>query len=140
MSSSHAGASLSILTPDEAWEQAYKESVTTDIQHQAQWLLETVGPRFATAGVGIRDARTFKRWAEGLTEPRDHVEDARLRLLFRISYAITRTYGRPSVATSFLRSANPQLEDEAPLLVLRQSDPDDAQQRLLAATRAFLEG
>jgi hypothetical protein len=55
-------------------------------------------------------------------------------------YAITLVYGRASVATSFLRSANPQLDDEAPLVLLASEPVDQVQRRLLAATRAFLEG
>jgi len=46
----------------------------------------------------------------------------------------------PAVATAFLRSANPQLDDTSPLLLLRAGDPDEVQKPLLAATRAFLEG
>jgi hypothetical protein len=56
-----------------------------------------------------------------------------------MTYALASVYG-PSAAALFLRSANPQLDDESPLMVLRESDPDVVQGRLLAATRAFLEG
>jgi hypothetical protein len=39
-----------------------------------------------------------------------------------------------------LRSSNPQLDDEAPLVVLATQPVDDAEQAMLAAARAFLEG
>ena len=125
---------------DDAWDLAYKEAATSPAWHQADWLLDQIGPRFTAAGVGVRDARTVSRWRDEQTEPRDHEEQARLQLLFRIAYAVTLVYGRASVATSFLRSANPQLDDEAPLLVMANQPVDDVQRRLLAATRAFLEG
>lgn len=131
---------VELLSVDEAWERAYKEAATSPAWHHAGWLLENVGPRFAAAGVGVRDARTVRRWRDDATEPRDHEEQGRLQLLFRIAYAITLVYGRASVATSFLRSANPQLDDEAPLVLLAGNPVDDVQRRLLAATRAFLEG
>lgn len=133
-------ASAMLVPAEEAWERAYKEAAINPAWQQVEWLLEAIGPRFTAAGVGVRDARTIRRWRDERIEPRDHEERARLQLLFRISYAITLAYGRGSVATSFLRSANPQLDDEAPLVLLAQHPADAVQRPLLAATRAFLEG
>ncbi|MDT4894207.1 MAG: hypothetical protein QOE97_3242 [Pseudonocardiales bacterium] len=127
------------VTADDAWERAYKASVTTSPAEQAGWLLEHLGPRFTAAGVGVSDARTVRRWRDAGVAPRDHAEEGRLRLLFRIGQAIHLAYG-DRVAASFLRSANPQLDDEAPLVVLAANDPDEAQKPVLAALRAFLEG
>ena len=130
-----------VLVPaEEAWERAYKEALTTPLWEQAEWLLETIGPRFTAASIGVRDARTVRRWRDERLEPRDHEEQARLQLLFRIVYAITLVYGRASVVTGFLRSANPQLDDQAPLVLLASEPAEAVQRQLLAATRAFLEG
>ena len=128
------------LSPSDAWELAYKESVTREPWDQVSYLLDHLGPRFTTASLGVTDARTVKRWRDERAEPRDRTAAARLQLLFRIVYAIVETYGRPSVAAGFLRSANPQLDDEAPMLLLADSDPVEVQRPLLAAVRAFLEG
>lgn len=135
-----AQSAVDRVPAEEAWERAYKEAATTPVWQQVEWLLDAIGPRFTAAGVGVRDARTIRRWRDDRIEPRDHDEQARLQLLFRIAYAITLVYGRASVATSFLRSANPQLDDEAPLVLLAGQSVDLVQRRLLAATRAFLEG
>lgn len=43
-------------------------------------------------------------------------------------------------ASAFLRSANPQLDDQAPLVVLADGDPAEAGPRVVAAARALLEG
>lgn len=129
-----------LVSAPEAWERAYKEALTMPAWQHADWLLEAIGPRFTAAGVGVRDARTVRRWRDERLEPRDHEEQARLQLLFRIVYAITLVYGRASVATGFLRSANPQLDDQAPLVLLASEPVEVVQRRLLAATRAFLEG
>lgn len=130
----------SLVPAEEAWERAYKEALTTPAWQHAEWLLESIGPRFTAASIGVRDARTVRRWRDERAEPRDHQEQARLQLLFRIVYAITLVYGRASVATSFLRSANPQLDDQAPLVLLAREPVEAIQRPLLAATRAFLEG
>lgn len=130
-----------VLVPaEEAWDRAYKQALTTPAWEQAEWLLESIGPRFTAASIGVRDARTVRRWRDEQLEPRDHEEQARLQLLYRLVYAITLVYGRASVATGFLRAANPQLDDQAPLVLLASEPVEVGQRRLLAATRAFLEG
>jgi uncharacterized protein (DUF2384 family) len=139
MMATHEDTAL-LVPAEEAWERAYKEAATTPAWHHASWLLDTIGPRFTAASIGVRDARTVRRWRDEQIEPRDHDEQARLQLLFRIVYAITLVYGRASVATGFLRSANPQLDDEAPLMLLASEPIEAVQRRLLAAARAFLEG
>ena len=128
------------LTADDSWEQAYQASSKLPLWEQAGRLLQVIGPRFTAAGVGIRDARTVRRWRDEGVDPRDYAEQQRLRLLFRIVEAISGVYGSGSVAAGFLRSANPQLDDQAPIVLLGTGDPDKIQQELLAATRAFLEG
>jgi hypothetical protein len=134
------GPTVVLVPAEEAWDRAYKETLTTPAWQHAQWLLDAIGPRFTAASIGVSDARTVRRWRDERLEPRDQQELARLQLLFRIVYAITLVYGRASVAAAFLRSANPQLDDEAPLVLLANGSVDTVQRRLLAATRAFLEG
>jgi hypothetical protein len=123
----------------EVWEKAYKQALTTAPQEQAEYLLRTIGPRVAAASLGLADARQIKAWAGHQAEPREHAVAGRLSLLYRVAFAIAETEGG-NVAALFLRSSNPQLDDEVPLMVLREGDPDRVQGRLLAATRAFLEG
>jgi hypothetical protein len=138
--SAQVGHNFIAASAEDAWARAYKEAVTRPAWEQAEWLLETIGPRFTAAAVGVKDARTVKRWRDERVEPRDQLEHARLELLYRITYAIVAVYGAGSVAAGFLRSANPQLDDEAPLVVLATGDPKETQRPILAGTRAFLEG
>lgn len=123
----------------EVWEKAYKRALTTTPREQAEYLLRTVGPRIAAASLGLADARQVKAWAREESGPREHAVAGRLSLLYRVTFAIAETEGG-NVAALFLRSSNPQLNDEIPLMVLREGDPDRVQGRLLAATRAFVEG
>ena len=124
---------------DDAWEAAYKDALVLPSWEQAGYLLDTIGPRFTTAAVGLQDARTVRRWREATMAPREHDVAARLAILYRLTRVIADVYS-PDVATAFLRSSNPQLDDDSPLMVLREGDPDEAQKPLLAAVRAFLEG
>jgi hypothetical protein len=122
-----------------AWEEAHKASVTEPVREKAAYLLRTVGPRIAVAALGLSDARQLKRWAAEDVEPREHDVAARLDALYWVVRAISSCYS-PAVAARFLRSANPQLDDQAPLMVLRSAADPDAIRRVLVATRAFLEG
>lgn len=122
------------------WEEAHKASVTEPTRGKAAYLLRTVGPRIAAASLGLSDARQLKRWAgSDDLEPREQHVAARLDALHWIVRAIDNCYS-PRVAARFMRSANPQLDDQAPLLVLRSAADADAIRRVLVATRAFLEG
>ena len=123
----------------DAWEAAYKESVITPAWEQARHLLGSVGVRHTTAALGLKDARTVRGWVEQKTEPREHDVSARLAVLFRVVAAIESTYSA-GVAAAFLRSSNPQLDDQAPLVVLATEPVDAAESAVLAAARAFLEG
>jgi hypothetical protein len=124
---------------DDAWEAAYKDSLTLAPWEQTGYLLDAIGARFTTAGVGLQDARTVRRWRDEQVSPREHDVTARLSIMYRLTRAIADVY-TPAVAMAFLRSANPQLDDVSPLLLLRDGDPDQVQRSLLAAARAFLEG
>jgi hypothetical protein len=55
--------------------------------------------------------------------PRAHDVAGRLAIVYRLTRVVADVFG-PSVATGFLRSANPQLNGNSPLLVLRDGDPD----------------
>lgn len=124
---------------DDAWEAAYKDSLVLPAWEQTSYLLDTIGARFTTAAVGLQDARTVRRWRDEQTDPREHDVAGRLAILYRLTRSIAAVY-TPAVATAFLRSANPQLDDVSPLMLLRDGDPDEVQRPLLAAARAFLEG
>ena len=124
---------------DDAWEAAYKDALIHPLPEQVSYLLDTIGSRFTTAGVGLNDARTVRRWRDEGIEPREHDVAARVSILYRLTRSVADVY-TPAVAMAFLRSANPQLDDTSPLAVLRDGDPDLVQKPLLAAARAFLEG
>lgn len=120
-------------------ERAFKASLTAEPQEMSSFLLDTIGARITAAAIGLSDARPLYQWRAGETTPRAHDTDQRLRVLFRIVHEIAEAYtGR--VAASFLRGSNPQLDDEAPLVLLAEGALDKVVPRVIAAARAFLEG
>ncbi len=127
-----------VLDIADAVERARKDGIVKPPSEQAQRLLETIGPRVATVGVGLADARPVKAWASGQAEPREAALD-KLRLLYVVNEAILAIYEQPNVVVGFLRSANPQLDDESPLRVIASGAPT-AEAMVIGALRAFLEG
>ena len=123
----------------DAWQAAYRDSLVLPAWEQTTYLLATIGARFTTAAVGLQDARTVRRWRDEQIEPREHDVAGRLAILYRLTRSVAEVY-TPAVAAAFLRSANPQLEDSSPLMLLRDGDPNEVQKPLFAAARAFLEG
>lgn len=119
-------------------DQAYKLSIKWSPAQKGDYILRTIGPRIAAAALGLSDARPLKSWIHDGVYPKQSVE-WRLETLFRVVYAISETYS-PATAASFLRSSNPQLDDEAPLIVLADGSPYETGPKVLAAARAFLEG
>lgn len=120
-------------------DQAYKESLTTSPAGAVEFLLRVLGAQVTAAALGLADARPLYRWRTGDVLPKERVIEDRLRILHRVTRMVTEAYG-PRVASAFLRSSNPQLDDEAPLVILADGDPREVQARLVGAARAFLEG
>ena len=126
------------LTASVALTQAHEFATRSTAGELAEYLLETIGPRYATVGLGLSDARQIKAWRDLDTEPREAAVRQRLRLLAQVTHAITRTYSSDTAA-AFLHSSNPDLEDQPPLVVIADGDPLHVQASVVRAVRAFLE-
>ncbi len=44
----------------DAWEAAYKQSIVTPAWEQARHIIGSVGVRYTTAALGLKDARTVR--------------------------------------------------------------------------------
>jgi hypothetical protein len=60
------------------------------------------------------------------------------RILMRVVYAVNEGIGA-AAASTYIRSANRYLDDNAVLVLLRDGDPTKHEKHIIAATRAFLE-
>ncbi|MDQ3660941.1 MAG: hypothetical protein M3454_07795 [Actinomycetota bacterium] len=119
-------------------EAAYKDSARLGPQQITGYLLEHVGQRITAVATGVADARPVRSWRDGTATPQEE-HDWKLRVLYRVVRPIHEIYGAQT-ARAFLRSSNPQLGDESPLLVIADMPQKDGEPAVLAATRAFLEG
>lgn len=126
--------------PEAADDEAYRLSIVWPVHLQVRFLLESIGPRYTAAALGLADARPLRRWLAQNAKVKERVVRERLPLLFRITYVLTAVYG-PDAAALFLQGQNRRLDDRAPLMVLAAADhPADVQGDLLQAVRSFIMG
>lgn len=117
-------------------ERAHKNSVTVPVPEKARFVQDLLGARLAAACLGLKDTRTLQSWARGgPVKGADH--EHRLQALYRVAAALNESFS-PAVAAAFLRGSNPTLGDRAPMLVLADDPPVDAEQRVVAAVEALL--
>jgi hypothetical protein len=90
------------------------------------------------AALGLADAHPLYRWRRRMILPKERAVEDRLWILHRVAHMLNQAYGS-RVAAAFLRSSNPHLDDEVPLVVPADGDPQVVEARLVAAARAFLE-
>lgn len=117
-------------------ERVHKRSITVPAADQARFLQDVLGARLAAASLGLKDTRTLQSWARGgPIKGADHGH--RLQALYRVATTLTEAF-TPAVAAAFLRGSNPTLGDRAPMLVLADDPPAEAEQRVVAAVEALL--
>jgi uncharacterized protein (DUF2384 family) len=89
------------------------------IDHLAEWLEVTLGPRLVAYAVGVSPADVC-RYASGDEEPTEAVAH-RLRDLYTATWFIASTDG-PGSAHDWLTLPNPKLDDRAPAELLREGE------------------
>src|SRR4051794_38913433 len=89
------------------------------IDHLAEWLEVTLGPRLVAYAVGVSPSDVC-RYAHGEEKPADEVSQ-RLRDLYTATWFIASTDG-PGSAHDWLTLPNPQLDNRAPAELLRDGE------------------
>jgi hypothetical protein len=92
------------------------------IDHLAEWLEVTLGPRLVAYAVGVTPAEVC-RYAHG-ESPAAEVEQ-RLRNLYTATWFIASTDG-PGTAHDWLMQPKPELENRAPAELLRTGEVPEA--------------
>lgn len=120
-----------------ALEAAHKRSVSVPAQEQARYVQDVLGGRLAAAALGLKDTRTLQNWSRGGTI-KGLGQEHRLQALYRATVAISEAF-TPSVAAAFLRGSNPTLNGRAPMLVLADAPPTEAEGLVMDAVEALLD-
>ena len=112
---------------------AHTQAVRVPLSEMAGYLQELLGQKLTAVMVGIKDPKEIGRWARGQHAPRGDAEH-RLRAAFQVAAFLAQTESPETVRMWFM-GMNPQLEDQAPALVIAE-DP----RRVMQAARAFPAG
>jgi uncharacterized protein (DUF2384 family) len=100
-------------------ERTQGKSESLRIDHLAEWLEVTLGPRLVAYAIGVSPADVC-RYASGEEHPAEDVS-RRLRHLYTATWFIASTDG-PGSAHDWLTLPNPMLDDRAPAELLRDGE------------------
>jgi predicted exporter len=113
---------------------AHSKAVQGSVSEIAKFLQEVLTRRLTAYAVGVKDAKTVTRWANGeITEIRDPEVEKRLRATYQIVDLLLKVDGAETVRGWFL-GMNPELDDDAPIDAIREGRLKDA----LGAARAYV--
>lgn len=109
------------MSPIEA---AFQEATRAELPQVAQELQQALGQRLVAYATGVRSPQAVGRWAAGKSDPQQNTEQ-RLRTLYRV-FLILQESENDKTIRAWFQSANPQLANQAPIEVLRESTANDA--------------
>ncbi|MFI2370298.1 XRE family transcriptional regulator [Streptomyces sp. NPDC018833] len=115
-------------------ERAHAATVRMSIADIARFLQDNLGQRLTARITNISDPRQVGKWASGETKPRQDAED-RLRAALQV-FQLIQDAESLYTARAWLIGMNPQLEDEAPLVVIA----DGRYRDVMVAARAYVDG
>jgi hypothetical protein len=102
------------------------------IEEVVRRLVDLLGATTVAVIGGVKETRAVQQWMTGREPQRPHV----LRFALQIASMIATNASR-DIAKAWFHGANPYIDDEVPMLLLRDRSLDSVQGRLLAATRSF---
>ncbi|MFZ0573131.1 MAG: hypothetical protein WA304_00995 [Candidatus Cybelea sp.] len=123
------GLETRILTAGEA----HNEAMSLPIPTVVESLVGLLGATTVAEIAGVKETRAVQQWASGEREPqRSHVLRFALQLAMMISTVTSR-----HMAGAWFHGANPHLDDQIPIVLLRDQPLESIQVRLMAAVRSF---
>lgn len=119
---------------------AHKQETRATVALIATELQAALGQRLVAYVTGNRSPKVVGRWARGDGKPQDDDAEQRLRGLYRTFLILRGTeeegyLEQPETIRNWLLGANPYLDDEPPLKILREGD----QSRVQRAAEQFIQ-
>jgi hypothetical protein len=121
------GKTLNALT-------AHNDAMSLPIGEVVRRLVGLLGATTVAAIGNVQETRAVQQWMAGREPQRPHVLRFALQIASMISTVATR-----ELAVAWFYGANPHLDDQAPIAMLRGQTLELVQGRLLAATRLFVD-
>lgn len=116
---------------------AHRKAATAEFPEIIENLVSIIGRRLTAYIASIEDARAIDRWLEDV-KPQQDVQQ-RLRLAYHVVGMLSQ-FDTHAVVQAWLIGLNPELNDQVPIRLLREGDPEVDGRRVLGAARAFVAG
>ena len=113
---------------------AHNGAMSLPIGEVVHRLVDLLGATTVAAIGNVQETRAVQQWMAGREPQRPHVLRFALQIASMISTVATR-----DIAIAWFYGANPHLDDQAPIAMLRAQSLELVQGRLLAATRIFVD-
>jgi hypothetical protein len=117
---------------------AHRRAVQASFPEIVAELAGILGKKLTAYIGGVKDTRVIERWMHGGVEPYRDAEQ-RVRLTYQIAKTLSE-HDSARVVQSWFLGLNPELQDRAPIRLLREEDVEKVGPDLLNAMRAFLAG
>jgi hypothetical protein len=114
--------------------EAHRQVTESSIQQITQYLEEVLGRKLVATLADVKDQKAVARWAAGERAPRPGTEE-RLRVAYQI-FRLLMAVEAPHTVRAWFIGLNPQLNDESPILVIREGRFQEA----MVAARAYIAG
>jgi hypothetical protein len=122
------------ITPPGPVARLHEQSVRASVRDISGVLQDLLSRRVTAYMVGVKDAKTINRWANGeITVIRDSAVERRLRTAYEISTLLL-AVDAPATVKAWFVSLNPYLDDQTPAEAIRGGREREA----LQAARAFV--
>lgn len=113
----------------------FNDSIRRDASELASGLRSILGAQLVAYIGGVQETRAVRMWAEGSRRPPAATVE-RLRLAYRAARFLEKRESR-AVVQAWFQGLNPQLDDESPARVIRESESEKVGAAVLAAARNF---
>ena len=117
-----------------ATREAHRQVTESSIKQITQYLEEVLGRKLVATLADVKDLKAVGRWTAGERSPRPAAEE-RLRAGYQI-FRLLLTAESPHTVRAWFIGLNPQLDDESPILVIREGRFQEA----MVAARAYIAG
>lgn len=107
------------------------------IPQLVEQLADILGRKLIAYFCNVKDVRAVDRWIAGGTIYGNAAD--KLRLAFQIARTL-RNYDSATVVQAWMTGINPELDDQSPLRLLRDGQPEEIAPELLRAARTFIAG
>jgi hypothetical protein len=113
---------------------AHEHAMEMTVQEIVQELIDLLGATTVAVIGGVKETRAVTQWVSesGRLPQRPHVLRFALQLATMIS-----SHADREIARAWFHGSNPHLNDQIPMLMLRNGKLSDIQGDLLSAARAF---